>query len=316
MGAGVVDQVHVVHARRTGGHAGEAGEAAVDMGDCARSRRAVVLQHVLDQVDAARAGCRVRRRAAGRSGRSRCRSRNARRCAGSRSARPCRGSSSCSGVKKVCISHPHEPGIQNAPGIELMLQCTCYRGDRCRLRLKNFNCATDVRRGAHQGRVAADRCQRAAHRARSSVLRGGFKLQPDKPAAPVENPAMGQRRRPRARPQTRARRSVSGRPATPAGRFRQRARHRGYRPRAQRWPHRRPAPTRRNRPLEAPRPGDRSCPEDLRCAPAWCRRRSRDGPRRRHRKASRARARARTRASSGPSPRTISVASFRAPAAP
>ncbi len=33
MGAGVVDQVHVVHAGRAGGHAGKAGQAAVDMCD-------------------------------------------------------------------------------------------------------------------------------------------------------------------------------------------------------------------------------------------------------------------------------------------
>ncbi len=33
MAAGVVDQVHVVHARRAGGHAGEAGQAAVDVLD-------------------------------------------------------------------------------------------------------------------------------------------------------------------------------------------------------------------------------------------------------------------------------------------
>ena len=50
---GVIDQVHVVHARRAGGHAGEAGQAAVDVGDHARGRRPGVLQHVLDQVDAA-----------------------------------------------------------------------------------------------------------------------------------------------------------------------------------------------------------------------------------------------------------------------
>ena len=50
--AGVVDQVHVMHARGAGGHAGEAGQAAVDMLDDVGGRRAVVLQHVLDQVDA------------------------------------------------------------------------------------------------------------------------------------------------------------------------------------------------------------------------------------------------------------------------
>ena len=52
MGAGMVDQMHVVDARRAGGHAGEAGQAAVDMGDDLLVGRAAVLQHVLDQVDA------------------------------------------------------------------------------------------------------------------------------------------------------------------------------------------------------------------------------------------------------------------------
>ena len=53
MGAGMVDQMHVVHARRAGRHAGEAGQAAVDMGDDLLVGRPAVLQHVLDQVDAA-----------------------------------------------------------------------------------------------------------------------------------------------------------------------------------------------------------------------------------------------------------------------
>ena len=50
--ARMVDQVHVVDPRRAGRHAGEAGEAAVDVaGDRGVGRR-VLLQHVLDQVDA------------------------------------------------------------------------------------------------------------------------------------------------------------------------------------------------------------------------------------------------------------------------
>ena len=76
---GVVDEVHVVHPGRAGGHAGEAGEAAVDMLDGLGVRRAALLQHVLDQVDAPPRANRARRRAPGRSGRWRCRSRSARR---------------------------------------------------------------------------------------------------------------------------------------------------------------------------------------------------------------------------------------------
>ena len=47
----LIDQMHVVHARRTGGHAGEAGQAAVDMLDHLRGRRPVLFQHLLDQID-------------------------------------------------------------------------------------------------------------------------------------------------------------------------------------------------------------------------------------------------------------------------
>ena len=49
----LIDQMHVVHARRAGGHAGEAGQAAVDMLDHLRRRRLVLFQHLLDQIDAA-----------------------------------------------------------------------------------------------------------------------------------------------------------------------------------------------------------------------------------------------------------------------
>ena len=53
IGTGVIDQVHVVNARRAGGHAGKARQAAVDVFDGFGVWRALVLQHVLDQVDAA-----------------------------------------------------------------------------------------------------------------------------------------------------------------------------------------------------------------------------------------------------------------------
>ena len=52
VGAGMIDEMHVVHARRAGRHAGEAGQAAVDMLDHFGRRRTVVLQHVLDEIDA------------------------------------------------------------------------------------------------------------------------------------------------------------------------------------------------------------------------------------------------------------------------
>ena len=52
MDAGMVDEVHVVHARRTCRHAGQARQAAIDVQDDLCRRRTVVLQHVLDEVDA------------------------------------------------------------------------------------------------------------------------------------------------------------------------------------------------------------------------------------------------------------------------
>ena len=66
----MVDEMHVVDARGAGGHAGEAGEAAVDMGDGVVVGRPVVLQHLLDQIDApARAIELVAERDIGRAGR-------------------------------------------------------------------------------------------------------------------------------------------------------------------------------------------------------------------------------------------------------
>ena len=47
----MVDQVHVVHARRAGRHAGQARQATVDVPDFRLARRAVALQHRLDEVD-------------------------------------------------------------------------------------------------------------------------------------------------------------------------------------------------------------------------------------------------------------------------
>ena len=53
MGAADVDQMHVMHPRRAGRHATEAGQATVDMRDHRRRRGAVFLQHVLDLVNPA-----------------------------------------------------------------------------------------------------------------------------------------------------------------------------------------------------------------------------------------------------------------------
>ena len=70
MDPGVIDEMHVIDTRRTGCHASETGQAAVDMGDHFFVGWPVVLQHVLDQVDAApRAVELVAERHIGRTGR-------------------------------------------------------------------------------------------------------------------------------------------------------------------------------------------------------------------------------------------------------
>src|SRR5438552_2390281 len=51
MGAGVIDEVHVMHPRGAGRHAGETRETAVDVLDDLGSRGPVLLQHLLDQVN-------------------------------------------------------------------------------------------------------------------------------------------------------------------------------------------------------------------------------------------------------------------------
>ena len=66
----MIDQVHVVHARRAGRHAAEAAQAAVDVGDGRLVRHPAVFQHVLDEVDAAaRAVELVAQHLVGRAGR-------------------------------------------------------------------------------------------------------------------------------------------------------------------------------------------------------------------------------------------------------
>eukprot|EP01133_Synstelium_polycarpum_P028486 gene28487-biopygen24091 len=49
----MIDQMHVVDARRAGRHAGKAGRAAIDMPDNLLIGRTAIFQHVLDEIDAA-----------------------------------------------------------------------------------------------------------------------------------------------------------------------------------------------------------------------------------------------------------------------
>ena len=53
MRAGMVDEMHVMHPGRACRHARQTGQAPVDMLDDLVVRRAIVLKHVLDEVDAA-----------------------------------------------------------------------------------------------------------------------------------------------------------------------------------------------------------------------------------------------------------------------
>src|SRR5580693_186279 len=62
--------MHIVHARGTGGHAGETGQAAIDVLDHLGGRRPVFFQHLLDEVDSAtRAVELVAKQHIGRAGR-------------------------------------------------------------------------------------------------------------------------------------------------------------------------------------------------------------------------------------------------------
>jgi hypothetical protein len=66
----VIDQVHVVHARRAGRHAGQTRQATVDVPDLGVAGRAIALEHRLDEIDAAtRTVALVAQQHEGRTGR-------------------------------------------------------------------------------------------------------------------------------------------------------------------------------------------------------------------------------------------------------
>src|SRR5262249_6677018 len=68
--ATVIDQMHVIHARRASGHAGQAREATIDVANFLCRRCAVALKHRLDEVDsAARAVALVAEQHEGRASR-------------------------------------------------------------------------------------------------------------------------------------------------------------------------------------------------------------------------------------------------------
>ena len=53
MRARMIDQMHIMNARGTGCHARQTGEAAINMLDHFSARRAIILQHILDEINAA-----------------------------------------------------------------------------------------------------------------------------------------------------------------------------------------------------------------------------------------------------------------------
>ena len=115
-----IDEMHVVHPARAGGHAGEAGEAPVDVVGDRRGDRAL-LEHLLDEVDAAARGIAlIAEQHIGRAGGGAEAAMDA--ALSMASARAMVGSCSCSWEKLVCMMAPrariHAAGIENAGWIE------------------------------------------------------------------------------------------------------------------------------------------------------------------------------------------------------
>ena len=147
--------------------------------------RRVLLQHLLDQVDAPARADRARRRAAHRSGRWRCRSRNARRRAGSFPTRRCRVGEL--GEREVGLHgyspRPHAAGIENALGIEAFLHALAQGA-----RAPAPRGCEHIDRGAHRGRcadqrrMAAERGDRAADRGGTGLVCSGIATQIRPPA--------------------------------------------------------------------------------------------------------------------------------------
>ncbi len=260
--ARVVDEVHVVHAGRAGRHAGEAGQAAVDVLDRLGIGRAVVLQHVLHQVDAAaRRVVLLAEQHEGRAGR------------GAEAAMHAFADDLLAGgegglleeVRREVGLHDSALEAETAPveeeqGIEAGLHPTRQRRERAGLRLEHGRRRAHGGVGAHQRGVAAvpgergaNGCRRGRRRLRGRARRGRRPSRSTSaPAAPP--PCAGPRQRPRprsarsrpsrsgragrraarrraARPRTGARRARRGRRRRRAGRNGRRGRRSGCRPR-------------------------------------------------------------------------------------
>ena len=171
VGAGVVDEVHVVHARRAGRHAGEARQAAVDVLDGLRVRRPPRLQHVLDQVDAPpRAVELVAEHLVGRAGGG---AEAAMHAGPEDLVRPGGGGvAQLLGGEVVCMRAPlrpdrraraHAAGVQDAAGSNRARRPGGERRDRRRLGMEDAPARLRRLAGADQRRVARHAGHRRAH---------------------------------------------------------------------------------------------------------------------------------------------------------
>ena len=197
-GAGMVHQVHVVDARRAGGHAGEAREAAVDVGHELGRGFPVVLQQVLDQVNPpARAVQFVAQQHISGAGRG---------AEAAMDAAPqdlfgggdvrvgqlCQGEV---GLHGLLFSDPlvHASGVEDPHGIEAVLHpCGECREGRF-LRLKHWDSGPQGLARSQQSGMAGAGGQGLANLAMCGFAAVG-QAQPDEPAAPVQKVlAAGQR---------------------------------------------------------------------------------------------------------------------------
>ena len=190
--ARVVDEVHVVDAARAGGHAREAGQAAVDVALDLGARRAVVLEHLLHQVDAAaRAVALVAEQHVGRAG------------GGAEAAvhaaaqdlvdlRDARVLAAAWRVKLVCMAAlvlslrncVHAAGIEDAGRIEGGLELAREPLQARLQRLEHLDRGAHLRLGADQRGMPAVRGDDAADVGGAGVGRRQH-LGPDEPARPV-----------------------------------------------------------------------------------------------------------------------------------
>ena len=208
--------------------------------DHALARHAVVLQHVLDEIDAAARPIELVAEHDDKSGRSQCRSRNARKCAGScslpacRHRRAARGRNSSASAQSSAI---HTAGIEEALRVEALLDAHRQCRDFARLRLEDGHRGAQRVAGADQRRVAAadGAADRSPRRASAPAARAS---QTRPPPQSRNNRRSSFLRAPQSAPAPAARRDRDA-PDRRARSGQQAARRRGSRARASAMHHRR-----------------------------------------------------------------------------